>query len=200
MKKIITLATVVAAFSTSAFAQVSNFTGYSAGVNLDHTAVTSSLSDSTFEFDALGQHSVGLSLQGAYGVALSPTTVLGVGATYSLTEAKAGYLKETTGSVTFKAKNATSIYFEPGLLVNEKTLAYGKLSYETVKMTADGASGGDKNISGVGYGFGLRTMLDKAWSLQAEVKHVAYDSEKMDSATDFKTKATIGSIGVGYKF
>jgi opacity protein-like surface antigen len=200
MKKIFTLATVVAAFSTSAVAQVSNFTGYSAGVNLDHTAVTSRLSDSTSESDALGQHSLGLSLQGAYGIALSPTTVLGVGATYSLTEAKAGYLKGTSGSLTLKAKNATSIYFEPGLLVNEKTLAYGKLSYETVKMSEDGTYSGDKSINGVGYGFGLRTMLDKAWSLQAEVKHVVYGSEKFDSTTDFKTKATIGSIGVGYKF
>lgn len=201
MKKIISAAIIVIANSVSAFAQVSNFTGVSAGVNLEHTAVTSQLSDATSESDALGQHSVGLSLQGAYGVALSSNAVLGVGATYSLTDAKAGYLKDNPNATsTLKAKNASSIYLEPGFLVNEKTLAYGKLSYETFKMSSNGVIRSDKNFDGVGYGLGIRTMLDKVWSLQVEVKHVVYGSEKMEGTTDFKPKATSGSIGVGYKF
>lgn len=197
MKKIIALA-VAAACSTTTFAQASNFTGPSVGVNLDHTAVSSQITDATSDLDGLGQHSVGVSLQAAYGFELTPSSVLNIGTTYSLTEAKAGHVKDTN-TVTFKGKNATSVYFEPGLLINDKTLAYGKVSYETVKMTADGGNG-DKNINGVGYGFGIRTMLDKAWTLQAEIKHVTYGSEKLDRTTDFKTTATVGTVGVGYKF
>jgi len=198
MKKFIVLAAAAAACSTSAFAQVSNFTGPSVGVNLDHTAVSSQITDATTELDGLGQHNVGVSLQAAYGFELTPASVLNIGATYSLSDAKAGHIKDNN-TVTFKGKNATSVYFEPGVLINDKTIAYGKVSYETVKMSADGGNG-DKNINGVGYGFGIRTMLDKAWSLQAEVKHVTYGSEKLDRTTDFKTTATVGTIGLGYKF
>lgn len=200
MKKFIVLAAAAAACSTSAFAQVSNFTGPSVGVNLDHTAVSNQITDASTDLDGLGQQSVGVSLQAAYGFDLSPSSVLSIGATYSLTDAKAGHIKDNS-TVTFKGKNAYSIYLEPGVLISDKTLAYGKVSYESVKMSAEDTGGSDsKNINGVGYGFGIRTMLDKAWSLQAEVKHVKYGSEALDSTTTFKTSATIGTIGLGYKF
>jgi outer membrane immunogenic protein len=206
MKKIIALAAIAAACSTSAFAQVSNFTGASAGVNLDHTSVTTHFSEFfDTNFNGVGQQTVGVSINGAYGIALSNDTVLTLGANYSLVDAKAGNLSANDGSgtITAKAKNQMSLYVEPGYLVSEKTLAYGKVSYESAKVTLDitDEDGGSKKINGVGYGFGIRTMLDKNLSLQAEVKSIKYGSASFEGDTStFKTTATVGTIGLGYKF
>jgi outer membrane immunogenic protein len=204
MKKIIALASIAAACSTSAFAQVSNFTGPSVGVNLDHTSVTTELSSfNDAALDGIGQQSVGASVQTAYGFALSNDSVLSIGATYSLVNAKAGELRSADGTITFKAKNQYSLYLEPGYLVSEKTLAYGKVSYEAAKVTADvtGDVGGSENVHGMGYGFGIRTMLDKNLSLQAEVKSIKYGSKSFgDDTSTFKSTATVGSIGLSYKF
>ena len=204
MKKIITLATVVAAFSTSAFAQVSNFTGYSAGVNLDHTAVNYENSYSSGGNDnGFGQQSVGVSIQGAYGLALSNSVILSIGANYSLVDSKSYEASSGTGiSITDKLKNQYSLYLEPGYLVSEKTLAYGKVSYESAKGTEDqtGQASISKDLHGMGYGFGIRTMLDKNLSLQAEIKSVKYGSESSSATSQFKTSATVGTIGLGYKF
>ena len=53
----------------------------------------------------------------------------------------------------------------------------------------------------MGYGVGARTMLDKNLFLQAEVKHTTFGSEALPGDTDkIKTKNTVVSFGVGYKF
>jgi len=206
MKKSIELAALAIAVvaSTPVLAQVSNFTGPSAGVSLDHVAVTSEVRDPVFGIDlkGVGQSSVGASVYGAYGFNLSNNMVLSVGASYSLTNAKAFDLADAGISGDAKLKNQTSVYLEPGFLVSDKTLAYGKVSYEAAKFAAEptGQTGESKNIHGVGYGFGIRTMIDKAWSLQAEIKHVKYGSADLDATTSLKTTANIGSIGLGYKF
>ena len=206
MKKSIELAALAIAVvaSTPVLAQVSNFTGPSVGLSLDHVAVTSEVRDSATGTDqnGLGQSSVGASVYGAYGFNLSNNMVLSVGASYSLTNAKAYELTNGGNSIVNKLKNQSSVYLEPGFLVSDKTLAYGKVSYEAAKFAAEitGQTDESKNIHGVGYGFGIRTMIDKAWSLQAEIKHVKYGSADLDATTSLKTTANIGSIGLGYKF
>lgn len=204
MKKIIAAATL--AITGTAFAQVSNFTGYSAGVNLDHTTVTNKLSitdgNDTLDFDGVGQQSIGATIFGAYGVALDEKSVVNFGATYGLNSAKSGEFKINGDGLSVKVKNQYSLYVEPGLLLSDKTLAYGKISYNKAKAVAEDASGdGSRSISGVGYGFGVRTMIDKNLSLHAEVKRVNYGSESTsDGSATIKTTATVGSIGIGYKF
>lgn len=204
MKKIITAAIFVAACSSSAYAQVSNFTGPSVGVNLDHTAINYETSASSGYFEnGYGQQSIGASIQGAYGFALSNNIVLSVGANYSLVDSKSFDASSGSGySITSKLKNQSSLYLEPGYLVSEKTLAYGKVSYESAKASQDatGQANISKNLHGMGYGFGIRTMLDKNLSLQAELKSVKYGSESSSSTSQFKTSATVGTIGLGYKF
>ena len=201
MKKFIVLAVAAAACYTSAFAQVSNFTGYSAGVNLDHTAVTTKLSAGSATIDGLGQQSVGATVYGAYGVAVDSNTVINIGATYGLTNAKGGSTDDGTGPLTAKAKNQYSLYVEPGMLLNDKTLAYGKISYNSAKMELDAQGDvGSKSVNGLGYGLGIRTMLDKNMSLNVEIKRVNYGTETVLTDVDFKTTATVGSIGIGYKF
>ncbi len=207
MKKIIALAAIAAACSTSAFAQVSNFTGPSAGVNLSTVSTTTKISpDGEVALDGIGQQSFGSSLQAAYGFPLSNEAVLSVGGTYALTKDKAGNFEIDTGKVVqFKVKNQMSLYVEPGYLVSNTTLAYGKLSYESAKLAGESSvadANGSQKVNGIGYGFGIRTMLDKNLSLQAEVKQVQYGTENFndDGSAKFKTSATVGTIGLGYKF
>lgn len=211
MKNFIALAAITAACSTSAFAQVSNFTGPSASVNLDF--VGSSIkgrniagADKGAEF-GLGKDDVGATVQAAYGFELSPTAVVNVGATYGLTGYKVMDDKDSIahGSKvnTVKATNVMSVYVEPGFLVSNSTLGYAKVGYETAKLDSlSGTVKADLNISGIGYGFGMRSVLDKNLFIQVEVKRVVYDETnfKGDTESKFKPSATVGSIGIGYKF
>ncbi len=201
------MAAVAAACSTSAFAQVSNFTGPSAGVNMSAVSTTTKLSpDAQIALDGIGQQSFGTSLQAAYGFPLSNDTVVSVGGTYALTKDKAGNFEIDTGTqVQFKVKNQMSLYVEPGYLVSNTTLAYGKVSYESAKLAGESNvadANGSQKVNGFGLGFGIRTMLDKNLSLQAEVKQVKYGTENFsdDGTVKFKTSATVGTIGLGYKF
>ena len=75
MKKIIALTVVAAAAcSTSAFAQVSNFTGLNAAANM-----TSIKTETTPEGNpTMSDRAIGANLQAAYGFALTPEFVMSV--------------------------------------------------------------------------------------------------------------------------
>ena len=212
MKKIIAFAAVAAACSTSAFAQVSNFTGLSAAVNLD--AIGNSVeinnvagSDAGSVYSP-GANEFGANAQVAYGFELSPKSVVSLGASYSLT----GYdgfkstdsIADGSGKTSTKATNVMSLYVEPGYLVSNSTLAYGKVGYEATSFEGkfkDGSSA-SLDLTGVSYGFGIRTMIDKNLFVQAEVKRIDDNTNAFagDTESNFKAKVTAGSIGLGYKF
>lgn len=205
MKKIIAVAALSIATGT-AFAQTANFTGFSAVVNLNTVAVNTKVSlEELASFDGIGQQSWGASIQGAYGFELSNSSVLSVGATYGLSKSKAGSLTvegEDGGTAALKLKNQMSIYVEPGFLLSDKTMVYGKVAYESGKGTAD-FTGGDsesQKIKGSSFGFGIRTMIDKNTFIQAEIKQVGYKAKEYESFGSIKTKATVGTIGFGMKF
>jgi hypothetical protein len=84
------------------------------------------------------------------------------------------------------------------MLLNDKTLAYLKISYEAGKL--GGSSGSDEeSISGVGYGVGLRTEINKTTFLQTEIKQVNYNKVTSGGA-NYTSSATVGSAGVVFKF
>lgn len=202
MKKIITAA-AFAVIATSASAQVSNFAGFSAGVNLNSVSPNTKITVDTVSVDGVGQQSWNGAVQGAYGFVTSPSTVISIGATYGLGKSKGGSIAIAgVGGGAFEAKNQLSVYVEPGFLINDKTLVYGKLSYEKAKVEANGEGGqASKSINGTGFGFGARTMIDKTTYLQVEFKQIGYGSARLDGDTaDFKTKATVGTVGIGMNF
>jgi hypothetical protein len=200
MKKIITAA-ALAVIATGASAQASNFEGFSAGLNLNTVSTNSKITEPGLVLDGIGQQSWNGGIQGAYGFVASPTTVVSVGVTYALGKSKAGAINENSGNASFEAKNQLSVYVEPGFLINNSTLVYGKLSYEKAKIdaAADGSSTLSKSVNGTGFGFGARTMINKTTYLQVEIKQINYGSARFD-ASEFKTKATVGTVGVGMKF
>jgi hypothetical protein len=185
-----------------ASAQVSNFTGFSGAVNLSAAATKTKIGTDS---DGLGGENWIGSFQGAYGIELSNSSVLGMGITYAAGKSKSGSFVGDDGyTYTIALKNQYSLYLEPGTLLSDNTFFYGKISYEKAKLAFDGSDGSvvaSKSLKGTGYGVGLRHMLDKTKFVQVEFKKVSYNSTlAADETTTLKSTATLGTIGIGMKF
>jgi hypothetical protein len=186
-----------------ASAQVSNFTGMSGGVNL--SAASTNLKTST-QYN-LGADNWLASFQGAYGIELSSSSVLGMGLTYAAGKSKSGTSVNDGPPVTYDqidVKNQYSLYLEPGSLLSDNTLLYGKVSLEKGKAAITAAAAKDsksKSVSGTGYGVGIRHMLDKTKFVQVEFMKVGYKSVRFaGETTDIKFSTTLGTVGIGMKF
>jgi len=205
MKKIFTLA-VIAAASSAAMAQSDNFTGWSAGVNMNLNAASVKLEDTSGNsIDQFGNKSTyGASFQAAYGMATSSSGILTFGVNYSAMSNDIAKIELNGSGVTMKQKNAYSIYVEPGFKTSQDTLVYGKVSYEKAKFSAEDIPSGaeqSQSKSGTGIGFGMRTMLSKDMYMQVEVRHVTYSSiTSDDGSTTFKPSNRIGTVGIGWRF
>jgi len=185
-----------------ASAQVSNFTGLSGAVNL---STVSSRTEIPKEFQ-LADDNWGGSVQAAYGLELSSSSVIGFGLNYSLGNSKSGIAYDKkVATDTLNIKNQYSFYLEPGSLLSDNTLLYGKISVEKGKfaVTSTPASNSfSKSISGTGYGAGLRHMLDKSKFVQVEFMKVGYKTitPPKDLTTKLESSTTLGTIGIGMKF
>ncbi|MFM7802173.1 MAG: outer membrane beta-barrel protein [Limnohabitans sp.] len=179
----------------STASMASNFAGPEAGVSVTmnggFTSLTAEKKDTNF-----GEPSLGFSLRGGYGFDIGNDAVVLLGLDYNATEIAAGKLV----GVSVKIKNSWSVSAAPGILLNDKTLGYVKLSYEAGKLI--GGTSGDsveESISGYGYGVGLRTEINKTTFLQTEINQVNYKKFTLEGI-DNTNAATIGSVGVVFKF
>ena len=185
-----------------ASAQVSNFTGFSGAVNLSSVSSRSEIPQKM----QLGGDNWGGSVQAAYGLELSSSSAIGFGLNYSLGNSKSGTAYDNkVASDTANIKNQYSFYLEPGSLLGDNTLLYGKISVEKGKfaVTSTPASQSfSKSISGTGYGAGLRHMLDKSKFVQVEFMKVGYKTftPPKDLTTKIESSTTLGTIGIGMKF
>jgi opacity protein-like surface antigen len=144
----------------------------------------------------LGGSSLGFRLHGGYGFDMGNDTVVLVGFDYNATDIAAG----TVSGNSVKIKNSWSLSAAPGMLLNDKTLAYVKLSYEAGKLNSLITTGVfDQSVSGFGYGFGLRTEINKTTFLETEIKQVNY-KKFTKSSLNITPSATVGSVGVVFKF
>ena len=133
-------------------------------------------------------------MHGGYGFDISNDAVVLLGLDYNPTDVAVGKILGESGEI----KNSWSLSAAPGMLLNDKTLAYVKLSYEAGKLVSSSDSD-EESISGIGYGVGLRTEINKITFLQTEIKQVKYDKNNSGSV-DFTTTSTVGSVGVVFKF
>lgn len=147
------------------------------------------------------------SFQGAYGLELSSSSVLGMGLTYAAGKSKSGTSIDNNPPSTddISVKNQYALYLEPGSLLSDNTLLYGKISLEKGKAAVSStlaANNKSKSISGTGYGVGLRHMLDKTKYVQVEFMKVGYKSVKFEATdtTSIKFSSTVGTVGIGMKF
>jgi len=204
MKKLFLAAAVSVAFGVpQAFAQANNFAGFSVAANANFITSNLELGASEIGSVKVGDSSDQVSLQGAYGFPVSDKLVVGVGATYTLGDAKLASLNLGEMSANIEGKDLYSIYLEPGYAVSPTTLVYAKLAYLSMKgelsVSGDGVLG-SRNFKGTGIGFGVRTFLSKNVFLQAEFTKASYDNEVAFEAVGFKPTATTGTVGIGYQF
>lgn len=182
--KLSTLLTLsIALVAPTAFAQSQNFAGFSLGANLEfaQTKIANATASDTGSSSVLG-------VQGQYNFALTPEFVLGVGGTLGLGNRKAG----TFGTTDVTAKNAYAVDFTGGWAMNNM-LFYGKISSLSLTTTCDTCS--DKTYVGVGYGLGLRSMIDKNMYWQT-----GYDWNTYNEKNGVKPSSGVFGLGLGYKF
>lgn len=215
MKKTV-LAFSLIAIGFASNAQVSNFEGFSAGLNLASISGSTKFgvgnNNTNPTIDGVGKQAWTGQVQAGYGIQMSTSSVFTIGAKYGLSASKIGTLTFDDGSLSAKAKNQLSLEFAPGTLLNDKTLAYGIISYERAKLVGDFTdntvapavnSSRSANVKGSGYGAGIRTMLDNKTYFQVEVKQINYGATSLvtaDGDLNFTTKAAVGTIGIGKKF
>jgi opacity protein-like surface antigen len=183
----------LALVSTASMA--SNFAGPEAGVSVTMNGATTAFKINNNEL-TLGESSLGFKLHGGYGFDVSKDTVVLLGLDYNVTDIAAG--KILGGSL--KYKNSWSLSAAPGMLLNDKTLAYVKLSYEAGKINSDFTGLKlDQSVSGFGYGVGLRTEINKTTFLETEIKQVNF-KKFTSGGSDVTPSATVGSVGLVFKF
>lgn len=201
MKKILIASAVAATiFVPQVFAQARNFEGLSLGVNLNAASTSSEISGAGFSNEN-GDTSTHVGVQAAYGFPLGDTFVLGIGATYDFGDLKSGSTSVSGAGYELKGKDRYSVYFEPGFVVSNSSIVYAKIGYHGMKGEINLSTGQtySDDYSGAGFGAGVRTMVNKNLYFQAEFIQ-AYFDEKTQNGIRLKPSATIGTVGVGYKF
>ena len=139
-------------------------------------------------------------MHGGYGFDIGNDALVLLGINYNATELSVAKLNGENA----KIKNSWSLSAAPGMMLNDKTLAYVKLSYEAGKFESSSSDlKVNQSVSGFGYGAGLRTEINKTTFLETEIKQVNYSKfnyKKGSDSYDFTPSATVGSVGVVFKF
>jgi len=203
MKKLIIAAAIATSFAApQAFAQAKNFEGFSVGGNLNVISTTTEIPVGVYRVNGIGQQATNASLQAAYSFAASDVFLLSVGGAYNLGDVDAGAVTTNGSTVTLLLQNGMSLYVEPGFMLNDKNLGYAKVSYNRASAKGQtGATSITQDITGNGFGFGIRTLFSKNLFLQVEVDRIQFGSARLaGEKEDFKSSATMGSLGIGYKF
>ena len=135
---------------------------------------------------------------------MSSSSVFTVGAKYGLGTIKSGSYVTDNNSIALSGKNQLSLEFSPGTLISDKTLAYGLVSYEKIKLVGDTPTIQiSANAHGSGFGAGTRTMIDNKTYFQIEIKQINYGTAAATTpggSVNLATKAAVGTIGIGMKF
>ena len=177
-----------------------NFAGPEAGASVTMNGVSTKFQKIGEKESTLGGSSLGFRLHGGYGFDIANDTVVLVGVDYNATDVAVGKVSDNS----MKIKNSWSLSAAPGMLLNDKTLAYVKLSYEAGKIDSK-LTGAvfNQSVSGFGFGAGLRTEINKTTFLETEIKQVNYSkfTKKVNGTNaDFTPSATVGSVGLVFKF
>ena len=179
-----------------------NFAGPEAGASVTMIGGTSlvDLEKSNDSDGDYGQQSIGFKLHAGYGFDLGNDSGVIVGLGYNPTDIKAG----TADTTSVVIKNSWSLSVAPGMMLNEKSLAYVKLAYEAGTLSIkDGAITRDESLSGFGFGAGLRTEINKTTFLETEIKQVNYKKFTIkgnSDSFDLTPELTVGSVSVVFKF
>lgn len=176
--------------------QAKSFEGFSGGVNLNLVGTSTNLTVNDVSVHA-GDQSVIPSLDLGYTYAIDDKFTIGVSGTYDLSKSKAGQISST---FELEGKDHYSINLKPGFAIADNILVYGLFGYHNLTGSITNTTG-TTTFSGFGYGLGSQIMIDKNLYLKLEIQQIAYGSEAtFGTALDVKPSATVGAVGIGYKF
>ena len=211
-----TLALLASVAATPAFSQAKNFAGPS-------LAATGAFVSSTFKANYndgvdttpianIGDSDIAYGLDLSYAFPVENNFLVGLGVTYGLNKTDAG---DFLGALKFKAKDSRSIYIQPTYVFNNSFAGFAKLGYHEIKGTGTSETidlGGGLGIAagsfaekfhGIGYGFGLKGLINQNIYLQAEVQYVDYKGKgggSVDNVVNVNPETVSGIISIGYKF
>ena len=219
--KIIALMISLIAMPTFAYSQAKNFAGPSLAVTGGKVSSTTKINyndgaggSAEAHVADIGGNDIGFGLDLSYAFAIDNNFLIGLGFTYGLNDTDAG----TVASILkFKIEDQRSVYIQPTYAFNNSFAAYGKVGYHEMDGKATltqnlfinnqnyGLAAGSLSaeFKGIGYGFGLKGLINQNTYIQAEVQYVDYDSEGGGSANNvasFKPETVSGIISIGYKF
>lgn len=195
MKKLLLTTFVLGSMAaSSAFAAgpTADLSGFSIGTTAEFTKGYATATDGTSD---TGQ-STALGLQARYDWSLAPNFAVGLGGSYSSGNHQAGtYANGTAASI----NNRYSLDIIPTVALANNFQLYGKLSsIYGAAASNDGSS--TANVQGVGYGLGVRQMLDKNMYWQAGYDLNQFNDVSFSTGTTSSLKENVLSIGIGYKF
>lgn len=194
MQKIVMTGLVagVLAASTAFAADASGLGGASVSATVDFVSGSASASDGTSDngkTNALG-------LQGRYDWVVAPNVALGLGASYSSGNHQGGTY--ASGASAYVG-NRYSIDFIPTVAVGNGWSVFGKLSSVAGQASSDDGSS-TSNVQGVGYGLGVRQMLNRTTYWQAGYDMNKFNDVTFNTGTTSSLKENVFSLGVGVKF
>jgi opacity protein-like surface antigen len=175
-------------------ADAQNFQGLRIGGNLNMKGASTKLSDSSGQIGTFGGNNIGGGITVAVSQRISNKVIIGVGASFSNSKFKSG----TADIVEIKGKNLWTAFVEPGVVVGENTLLYGKAGYAGMKGSVDEFNTA-YTFKGYVYGLGIRTMVVDSLYVEVEALQYKFNSKEIEGMT-FETKATSANVGVGYIF
>lgn len=197
--KHVLIALALLGIAAHAGAQARPFTGWSLGLNLNRATTATQFGGGGIT-SSLGAAAQNASVQGAYALAVGERHVLGLGLSVGLGDLGSGRLPLSGSELSFRLRDMYAIYAEPGRVLGDSTLLYGKLAYLGAQGQEDHAGQTfSKTYAGIGYGAGVRTMLGARMYLQLELLHSDYEWKGSRSGA-FRPVSTTGSIGLGWHF
>jgi len=207
-KNLLTIAML--ASCTSLFAQTTKFEGWAAGLGVSAGSLVNKITDTDgYDVDTGKVNTAGF-LDFSYASVVGSSTLLAVGATYDLNKSKAASLTTSDYGASLISKNHYSLYVQPMYLISNDTAVFGKLAYHSFSGVIprnewyyDAEKSGKFN--GIGYGFGVKTFLNKDLYLQVEAGWVDYKKKSFyydigSIGYDYKVKSTNGAVSIGYQF
>lgn len=174
--------------SASAMAQMAEFTGWNAGANVNFNNAKSEADNESYS-----NKNTGASFHGGYGFAINNDYAVLLDLDVVLNKIKNGESEGT--SLYFKSPYSLSV--APAMLLNDNTLLYVKVSYESASFNYKTTN---KAMNGYGLGAGARYILSKGVYLQAELKGIKYNEFKFDKDTNVTATNPQVNIGVGFNF
>lgn len=197
--KSLLLAFAAVCMSTAACAQARPYTGWSLGLNLNRATTATQFGTASLT-SSMGDAAQNASVQGAYAFALGTRHVLGLGLSVGLGDISSGSLLLSGSDLSFRLRDMYSFYAEPGWVLGDTTLLYGKLAF--LGAQGEESHAGQtfrKTYAGIGFGAGVRTMLSARMYVQFELLHSDYEWKGSRSGA-FRPVSTTGSVGLGWRF